>query len=75
MMTEYNLKNPTQLKIKERMDKLQSWMESNYHLENPNEVTELISSISKFWSVLQEEDTDYINGAKYAIEEQLKWKV
>ena len=74
-MTEYNLKNPTQLKIKERMDKLQSWMESNYHLENPNEVTELISSISKFWSVLQEEDTDYINGAKYAIEEQLKWKV
>ena len=75
MMTEYNLKNPTQLKIKERMDKLQSWMESNYHLENPNEVTELISSISKFWSVLQEEDTDYINGAKYAIEEQLKWNV
>ena len=74
-MTEYNLKNPTQLKIKERMDKLQSWMESNYHLENPNQVTELISSISKFWSVLQEEDTDYINGAKYAIEEQLKWNV
>ena len=27
-MTEYNLKHPTQQKIKERMDKLQEWMKS-----------------------------------------------
>jgi len=74
-MTQYDLKNPTQLKIKERMDKLQEWMESNYHLKNPDKVNELILSVSKFWSVLQEEDIDYIQGAKYAIEEQLEWNV
>jgi hypothetical protein len=74
-MTEYNLKNPTQQKIKERMDKLQVWMESNYHLENPKEVSNYITSITKFWSILQEEDIDYIHGAKYAIEEQQEWNV
>jgi len=74
-MTEYNLNHPTQQKIKQRMDQLQEWMESNHHLEHPDEVVELINSVSKFWSVMQEEDTDYIHGAKHAIENNMKWEV
>ena len=74
-MTEYNLKHPTQRKIKERMDQLQEWMESNYHLENPQAVEELIDSVSKFWSVLQEEDTDYIRGCQFAIESKTSWNL
>ena len=73
VMTQYDLKHPTQRKIKQRMDQLQEWMESDYHLENPDEVTELIMSVTKFWSVLQEEDMDFIHGAKYAIEENMAW--
>lgn len=74
-MTEYNLNHPTQQKIKERMDKLQEWMESNYHLENPQEVEILIDSVTKFWNVMQEEDTDYIQGARYAIENKIAWNL
>ena len=62
-------------KIDERMDKLQAWMESNYHLENPQEVEELIDSVSKFWNVLQEEDMDYIHGARFAIDSKMTWNV
>ena len=62
-------------KIKERMDQLQEWMERNYHLEHPDDVIDLIQSVSKFWSVLSEEDKDYIHGAQYAIEEKMEWKV
>ena len=62
-------------KINERMDKLQAWMESNYHLEHPDDVLDLIQSVSKFWSVLSEEDQDYIHGARYAIEEKSEWNV
>jgi len=62
-----------QKKINERMDILQSWMENNYHLKRPEVVKEHIESISKFWSVLSEEDRDYIQGCQYAIEEKLKW--
>jgi len=62
-------------KIKERMDQLQKWMESNYHLEHPEEVEEHIQTVSKFWSALSEEDQDYIHGARYAIEEKTEWNV
>ena len=61
-------------KITTRMDKLQSWMESNYHLTNPIEVTNHIHSISKFWSILNEEDIDYIQAAEMAINEKMKWE-
>jgi len=62
-------------KIKDRMDQLQDWMEDNYHLEKPDEVVEHIHSVSKFWSVLSEEDKDYIHGAQYAIEEKMAWNI
>jgi len=62
-------------KINERMDTLQSWMESNYHLESPETVAAHILSVSKFWSALSEEDRDYIHACRYAIEEELPWNV
>lgn len=62
------------VKIKERMDKLQKWMESNYHIDHPEEVYELTTSVSKFWSVLSEEDRDYIQTAQHAIDEKELWK-
>tara|TARA_B100001287_G_C22358341_1_gene378547 strand:- start:121 stop:342 length:222 start_codon:yes stop_codon:yes gene_type:complete len=64
-----------QKKINERMDILQSWMEKNYHLKRPEVVKEHIESISKFWSVLSEEDRDYIQGCQYAIEEKMEWNL
>lgn len=63
-----------QKKINERMDILQNWMENNYHLKRPEVVKEHIESISKFWSVLSEEDRDYVQGCQYAIEEKIEWK-
>ena len=62
-------------KIKERMDVLQKMMESNIHLDDAERVTRQIQTISKFWSVLSEEDRDYIQGCQYAIEEQYEWKI
>ena len=62
-------------KINSRMDQLQEWMESNYHLENPQEVEDHIQTVSKFWSALSEEDRDYIHGARYAIENKMTWNV
>ena len=61
-------------KIKERMDVLQKMMENNIHLDDAQRVTRQIETVSKFWSVLLEEDRDYIQGCQYAIEEKLEWK-
>jgi hypothetical protein len=60
-------------KIQDRLDTLQGYMESNYHLENKDECYELSVQISKFWSILNEEDKDYIQCAQDAIREGLEW--
>lgn len=63
-------------KINQRMDKLQEMMESDYHFEQPEEVYEHTLTVSKFWSVLSEEDRDYIQAAQDAIETKsdISWK-
>lgn len=62
-------------KINSKMDDLQSAMESNTHLKDPDNIELQITNLSKFWSVLSEEDRDYIHGARHALEEQQEWKV
>jgi hypothetical protein len=65
-----------QSKINQRMDILQDWMEQDYHLAKPDVVYEHTLSVSKFWSVLSEEDKDYIQGVQFAIdtESTISWK-
>jgi len=60
-------------KINERMDQLQEMMESQKHLQQQEEVADHISSVSKFWSALSDEDRDYIHAARHALEEQMLW--
>ena len=69
------IKQTIMTRINDRMDRLQHWMESNYHLEHEEEVLDLISSIIIYWEHLSEEDQDYIHGSRYAIEERLEWKL
>jgi len=67
--------NSIKEKIEIRMDHLQMLMEANIHLTSPEKVEEHIKTVSKFWSALSEEDREYIDGARYAIEERLEWNV
>jgi len=62
-------------KIKDRMDLLQDMMEDNVHIDSPEIVEEHIRTVSKFWSVLSDEDRDYIHGSRYAIENKMEWNI
>ncbi len=63
-------------KINKRMDILQTWMEEDYHMKRPQVVYDHTLTISKFWSVLSEEDREYIQCAQDAITEKstISWK-
>jgi hypothetical protein len=63
-------------KINQRMDILQSWMEQDYHMKKPEVVYDHTLTISKFWSVLSEEDKEYIQCAQDAIETKsnISWR-
>jgi hypothetical protein len=40
-----------------------------------DEATVLVPEISKFWSVLSEEDREYIQCVRIALEDSIEWKV
>jgi murein L,D-transpeptidase YafK len=61
-------------KIEERLNELEDLLDNNIHLEDREMVEQLIQSISKFWSVLEEGDRDYLEAARYACEFQKVWK-
>lgn len=62
-------------RVKERMDVLQSMMESQKHLTEDVEVINQISSVMPYWSHMSDEDKDYIHACQYAIEEKTSWNV
>ena len=60
-------------KIQTRLDQIEMLMYSNYHLKNPDEVYNQTLNVSKFWSMLSEEDRDFIQAVQDSIEEGWVW--
>jgi hypothetical protein len=57
------------------MDHLQVLMEGQAHIDRPEYVNDVIESVSKFWTVLSDEDKDYIHCARDALENKTDWNV
>jgi len=62
-------------KIKNRMDHLQQLMEGQAHVDRPEYVLDVMDSVTKFWSALSEEDKEYIQCARFALDEKKTWLV
>ena len=61
-------------RIQYRLDQIEMLMYQDYHLKNPNEVYNQTLQVSKFWSILSEEDRDFIQGVQDSIEEGWSWQ-
>ena len=61
-------------KISLRLDNLEKMMNRNYHLENKEEVEEVVDSISKLFRILDDSERDFINVVQLALEEESEWK-
>lgn len=62
-------------RIEERLNVLQVMLESQEHLTDPDRVEAQIRSVSLYWSILSDDDKDYIDCARWAIEKQSEWNV
>ena len=62
-------------KINNFMNTLQKNMENGDHINNQYAVQEVINNVSKFWSILSEEDREYIQAAQHAIDESMTWNI
>lgn len=62
-------------KIEMRFDELEARLRINGHLgpEGSAEVALLVASITKFTSILSDEQRDFVNSARCALDDQLAW--
>ena len=61
------------LKINAKLDSLQLMMEAQIHLSNPEKVVDVCNGLSLYWSVMGDEEKEYIDCCRYALEEKLEW--
>lgn len=61
-------------KIENRIDQIEMLMYENYHLKNPKELYNQTLHVTKFWSVLSEEDRDFLQAVQSSIEEGWRWE-
>lgn len=61
-------------KLNAKLDLLEQSLKDQRHISDPAFVFGLIDSISIYWSVLDEEDREYVQFAHHALEEQFEWR-
>ena len=61
-------------KIKAKLDELECALNAQEHLKNPHEFTTQIASFSIYIHLMKDEDRDYLNCARYALEEEMEWR-
>ncbi len=64
------------VKIQTRLDILEAQLKAGEHLQSAEGVIAVlttIASVSKFWRVLSDEERDFVNAARLAIEDQMAW--
>jgi hypothetical protein len=61
-------------KIETRMQHLELLMNGQAHLDRPEYTFSVIESVTKFWSILDEADKDYIQCASAALEDKVPWE-
>ena len=60
-------------KITEQFDEIEEMMNKQIHITNPKAVEEKLYGINYKWHFISEEDRDFYQGCKFALENGLKW--
>lgn len=65
------------MKIQTRLDALEAQLKAGEHLRSAEgmiAVLTIISTVSKFWRAMTDEERDFVNAARIALEDELEWK-
>ncbi len=61
--------------INDKLNQLEQSLLNQDHLNNPIEFLIQLVSLSKYFHLMSDEDRDYVNCAKEALEDQIEWRI
>lgn len=65
----------TQDVINQKLDELESMLTRQQHISSPETVGEVLGVLSVLFHLMSEDDRDYVQCAKVALEDKMEWKV
>ena len=65
----------TKEKINEELDKLETMLTSQQHITSPETVGAHLGVLSMYFHLMDDDDKDYLNCARIALEEQIEWRI
>jgi len=67
------LREQIRTKVVSRLNEIEKRMKQQEHLNNPTSVLDLLSEVDKFFTVLTEDEKDFIGAVAYAIRTKTRW--
>ena len=61
-------------RIEKRLDTLEELLKRQAHLSFPDTIRDSLSSLSKFRPYMNDEQSDFVDGARFVLEERIEWK-
>jgi DNA-binding ferritin-like protein (Dps family) len=65
----------TQDIINQKLDELESALTSQQHISSPETVGELLDVLSVLFHLMNDDDRDYVQCARVALENKIEWRV
>ena len=62
-------------RIEDRLNLVEQMLISRKHISDPSEVLDALASVSKFYSVLSEEQREFVQAARWATDSRNVWKL
>lgn len=60
-------------KVVQRLDEIEQMVKQQIHLTNPEKVVDLLSEVNKFFTVLTEDEKDFIGAVSFATRTKTRW--
>lgn len=67
------LREQIRYKIVKRLDEIERMVKQQIHLTNPEKVFDLLSEVDKFFTVLTEDEKDFIGAVSFATRTKTRW--
>jgi hypothetical protein len=67
------LREQIRYKVVQRLDEIERLVKQQIHLTNPERVVDLLSEVDKFFTVLTEDEKDFIGAVSFATRTKTRW--
>ena len=65
----------TQDVINQKLDELETMLTRQQHISSPETVGEVLEVLSVLFHLMDDDDRDYVQCAKVALEDKIEWRV